>query len=197
MPGSWKYVKAPKRTELSQVDRGWWSEKKKMEAVTTYIGLGSPTLTAQQIGVPFETLRSWMKTDWWKEKIREIQNEDYDKLDNKLSKALDKAIDVINDRIESGDYVVDPKTGKVRQVPVKLRDVNIAFNTLLDKRQLIRKQPTKIVEQATTADMLQDLAKKFEAFTTGQLKNKEKPELIEGETVLQDADGTWVVKTEE
>lgn len=196
MPGSWKYVKAPKRTELSQVDRGWWSEKKKMEAVTTYIGLGSPTLTAQQIGVPFETLRSWMKTDWWKEKIHEIQNEDYDKLDNKLSKALDKAIDVINDRIESGDYVVDPKTGKVRQIPVKLRDVNIAFNTLLDKRQLIRKQPTKIVEQQSTALALQQLADSFAKFVNKNEKELPTYELIEGETVVQGDDGVYEIKEE-
>ena len=198
MAGSWKYVKAPKRTSVTQTDRGWWSEKKKLEAVTTYIGLGSPSLTAQQIGVPIDTLKTWMKSEWWKEKIKEIQSEDYDKLDTKISKALNKAIDSINDRIENGEFVYDPKTGKVRQIPTRLRDLNNAFNTLLDKRQLIRKQPTKIVEQTTTADLLQDLAKKFAAFTDGkQIKDVEKPEYIEGETVIQESDGTWVVKTEE
>ena len=199
MGGSWRYVSAPKKTSVSQTDRGWWSEKKKkLEALGIYMATGSVTMAANQSNVPFETVKSWARSDWWKDKVKEIQNEEYDKLDSKLSKVLDKALDQVMDRIENGEYMYDPKTGKTKIMPAKLRDLNTAFNSLMDKRQLIRRQPTKIVEQTTTAAQLQDVAKQFAEFVTGKVKQEKFNDLvenvIEGETVEQNEDGTYVIK---
>ena len=198
MAGSWRYVSAPKKTSVSQTDRGWWSEKKKLEALGIYMATGSVTMAANQSNVPFETVKSWARSDWWKDKVKEIQNEEYDKLDSKLSKVLDKALDQVMDRIENGEYMYDPKTGKTKIMPAKLRDLNTAFNSLMDKRQLIRRQPTKIVEQTTTAAQLQDVAKQFAEFVTGKVKQEKFNDLvdnvIEGETVEQNEDGTYVIK---
>lgn len=198
MAGSWRYVSAPKKTSVSQTDRGWWSEKKKLEALSIYMATGSITMAATQSNVPFETVKSWARSDWWKERVKEIQNEEYDKLDSKLSKVLDKALDSVMDRIENGEYMYDPKTGKTKLMPAKLRDLNTAFNSLMDKRQLIRRQPTKIVEQTTTALQLKELAEQFSQFVTGKEKKESFNEVvdktIEGDTVVQNADGTWEVK---
>lgn len=198
MAGSWRYVSAPKKTSVSQTDRGWWSEKKKLEALGIYMATGSVTMAANQSNVPFETVKSWARSDWWKDKVKEIQNEEYDKLDSKLSKVLDKALDQVMDRIENGEYMYDPKTGKTKIMPAKLRDLNTAFNSLMDKRQLIRRQPTKIVEQTTTALQLKELAEQFSQFVTGKEKKESFNEVvdktIEGDTVVQNADGTWEVK---
>ena len=159
---------------------------------------GSVTMAANQSNVPFETVKSWARSDWWKDKVKEIQNEEYDKLDSKLSKVLDKALDQVMDRIENGEYMYDPKTGKTKIMPAKLRDLNTAFNSLMDKRQLIRRQPTKIVEQTTTALQLKELAEQFSQFVTGKEKTESFNEVvdktIEGDTVVQNADGTWEVK---
>lgn len=197
MAGSWRYVSAPKKTSVSQTDRGWWSEKK-LEALGIYMATGSVTMAANQSNVPFETVKSWARSDWWKDKVKEIQNEEYDKLDSKLSKVLDKALDQVMDRIENGEYMYDPKTGKTKIMPAKLRDLNTAFNSLMDKRQLIRRQPTKIVEQTTTALQLKELAEQFSQFVTGKEKKESFNEVvdktIEGDTVVQNADGTWEVK---
>lgn len=197
MAGRYVYVKAPKRHDIKQEDRGWWSEKKKLEALSYFVANGSVAETSRHCQVPYQTLMKWKASDWWKDKIRDIQTEDYERLDAKLTKALDKALDQVLDRIENGDHIYDPRTGKLRQVPVKLRDANIAFNGLMDKRQLIRKQPTKIVEQQTTAAQLQNLANQFAAFVTGKkvednLKDTTL-EFIQGETVEQDDDGTYRV----
>ncbi len=196
--GRWRYVAAPKRNDMSQTDRGNWSEKKRLEAISIYIATGSVSVAAQQANIPVETVRTWAKKDWWKEKIKEIQSEDYERLDAKLSKALDKALDQVMDRIENGEYMYDPKTGKTKIMPAKLRDLNTAFNSLMDKRQLIRKQPTKIVEQSSTAVQLQNLADQFAQFVTGKIKQDKFDDLvdkvIEGETVEQQADGTYVIK---
>lgn len=198
MAGSWRYVAAPKRNDMSQTDRGNWSDKKKLEALSIFVATGSITMASTQANIPFETVKAWSKKDWWKDRVKEIQSEEYEKLDAKLSKALDKALDTVMDRIENGEYIYDPKTGKTKLMPAKLRDVNVAFNSLMDKRQLIRRQPTKIVEQSSTAAQLQNLADQFAAFVTGKVKKESFNDLvdkvIEGETVEQGEDGVYYVK---
>jgi len=197
MAGRYVYVKAPKRNDISQTDRGNWSEKKKNEALAFFVANGSITETSRAVQVPVSTLNKWKASDWWKDRIRDIQNEEYDKLDVKLSKALDKALDQVVNRIEHGDHIYDPRTGAIRQIPAKLRDVNNAFNSIMTNRQLIRKQPTKIVEQQSTAAQLTNLAAQFAAFVSGKpVEDNLKDvtlEFIEGETVEQDEDGTYRV----
>jgi len=67
----------------------------------------------------------------------------------------------------------------------------------MTNRQLVRKQPTKIVEQQTTAAQLANLANQFAAFVSGKpVQDNLKDvtlEFVEGETVEQDEDGTYRV----
>jgi hypothetical protein len=72
-------------------------------------------------------------------------------------------------------------------MPAKLRDVNHAFNSLVDKRQLIRKLPTKIVESSQTEQKLKQLAVQFAEFVN---KNKKEPEAL---TLEQDVEGVYAV----
>lgn len=193
--GRMVYVRATKKTKPGS---GHWAESKKIEALTFWMANGSVTETARQCNIPYETVKSWKESDWWKDRVKQIQNEDYDKLDTKLTKAIDKALDNLMDRIEHGESMYDPKTGKVRKMPAKLRDLNVAFNTIMDKRQLIRKQPTKIVEQQSTAAQLQNLANQFAAFVSGKKPTESIKDItqdfIEGENVLQAEDGTYHMK---
>lgn len=196
MPGQWRYIKAPKKDHRDGI--GAWSDKKKNEAIAIYIATGSPSLTAQQANIPLDTIEGWQRQDWWRTRITEIQNTDYDKLDSKLSKTIDAALDQLMDRIKDGEYMFDVRTGKVKRIPAKLRDINSALTSVIDKRQLIRKLPTKIVEQQTTATQLKNLAEQFTKFVTGQSQketfNTLVHEVIEGETVEQDVDGTYIIK---
>lgn len=198
MAGRWRYVAAPRRTSMSQAkDRAIWADKIKTQAVALYIATGSPSTVAKELNVPYNTITTWQATQWWKDAIKASQQENLDKVDVKLTKAIDKALDQIMDRLEQGEYIWDPKTGRVKQMPAKLRDLNTAFSSLMDKRQLIRKQPTKIIEQQSTAAQLQDLAKQFSAFVTGRTKGETFDTLvektIEGEHVEQLEDGSYVL----
>lgn len=193
--GKYVYVAAPKKNDISQSDRAQWSEKKKLETVAFYIANGSLAETSRQCAVPYRTVQMWRGQDWWKDSVRDFQNEDYDRLDAKLTKALEKALDQVMDRIENGDEVYDSRTGGTIRVQAKLRDLNTAFNGLMDKRQLVRKQPTKIIEQQSTATQLQNLAAQFAAFVSGKPIKETVDQLahIDGETVEQDDDGTYRV----
>lgn len=189
--GKLVYVKAKPKT--SALEKGHWSEKKKHEAVCLWSTGMSMAQVSVETGVPYETVKQWRTTSWWKDIHEELKTEDKQQLDAKLSKILDKTLDSVMDRLENGEFVYDQKTGSLKRAPVKLRDATTAMNSVIDKRQLIRKEPTKIVEQSNTAAQLANLAQQFAAFV-----NKPKEEKIinyvDGETVEQNEDGTYSVK---
>lgn len=193
--GSYRYVKAPQKTAPG--GQRQWAQAVKDKAVEMYVTTGSPTKTCRELNIPIDTFLNWRKKDWFKDAIAAKRNEQIELLDSKITESIDEAILQMQDRLKNGDTVYNQRTGKFTQAPAKLRDLNSAFNSLIDKRQLIRKLPTKITEQQSTAAQLQNLADQFQQFVTGKLKEEGVGQLvdrvIEGETVVQNDDGTWEV----
>ncbi len=190
MAGKLVYVRMKPRTKAHGT--GYWPQAKRIEAVTLHLSVGSLPEVSRIMGIPYKTLEMWKSQDWWKELVTKLQSEEDTKLDSKTSKIVDKALDALMDRIENGEYIYDQKTGKVKQTPAKLADLTRAFNVVLDKRQLLRGQPTKIIEQTTTATQLQNLADQFASF----VKKQTAPEIpyVEGETVVLGEDGIYTLK---
>lgn len=183
---------------------GWWSKKKRLEAVTTYLALGSMVETARLCNVPVSTLEGWKRSDWWGELVQDIQSGEGQKQDNKMSKAIDKALDLIMERMEEGDYQYDQKTGRLVKVPLKARDLERVASGLFDKRQLIRKQPTNIkVNEQSQQDRLLKLAEQFAEFANkdnGNKKHKDEKivdEYIDDESVVELEDGTYGIKEDD
>ena len=115
--------------------------------------------------------------------MTEIQSGENQKTDNKMSRVIEKTLDMLVSRIEEGDYQYDQKTGRLVKVPLKARDLERVVGGLFDKRQLIRKQPTNIkASDLGQADRLAQLATQF-AQLVGQKVEPEKlvNEYIEGE----------------
>jgi hypothetical protein len=124
-------------------------------------------------------------TDWWSNLITEIQSGDGQRVDNKMSKIIDKALDALVTRLDEGDYQYDQKTGRLVKVPLKARDLERVTAGLFDKRQLIRKQPTNIkASDLNQTERLLQLAEQFAKFA-GQKVPEERVinEYIEGEFI--------------
>lgn len=172
------YVRS-KKTKAGQP--GMWNEKKRMEVLTTFLATGSQAFTSRSTGVPEETIRSWRKANWWKERTEEIKSDNNLVLDQKLTKVMDKALEAVIDRIDNGEYMYDPRTGEIRRVPAKLRDVQKVAGDMIDKKQLLEKiqKGKEEKKQNITADHLVLLAKEFAKFATG----KEIPEVKDIKTV--------------
>ena len=191
--GRMVYVKAKPKT--SRMQTGHWSEKKKYEACCLWSSGMKMSQVSVETGVPYETIKQWRASTWWADIHKELQSEDKQQLDARLTKILDKTLDSILDRLENGEFVYDQKTGSLKRSPVKLRDATVAMNTVMDKRQIIRREPTKIVESESTNQQLANLAKQFQEFVTGKKQEeKDKPLYIEGETLQDNGDGTFSVK---
>jgi len=191
--GRYVYVKNNK-TKAGEL--GHWKESKRIEAITTYLSTGNLTETGRMTGVPLKTLEQWKKSDWWKEMEKRIRSDEDQQMDAKLTKIIDRTLEKLVDSIENGEHIYDQRTGQVKRMPAKMRDLNNAFNTILDKRQLIRKQPTKIIEQTTTAVQLQNLAESFAKFVQKTIAEPEAMHYIEGDTVIQQEDGTYAISEE-
>jgi len=195
--GAYRYVRA--KTKVAKGNKSYWAESVKQKAVELFTKTGSASLTARELNIPIDTMNGWKKKDWFKDAVATKRNEQIELLDSKLTESIDEAILQIQDRLKNGDTVYNQRTGKFTQAPAKLRDLNSAFNSLVDKRQLIRKLPTKITEQQSTAAQLQNLAEQFQQFVTGKIKEEGVEQLvdrvIEGETVEQGEDGNWYVKS--
>ena len=167
---------------------GWWDKKKQLEAVTTYLATGSLAETSRIINVPYRTVQSWkLESEWWPKVVEEIQSGENQKIDQKMSRIIDKTLEKLVERIEDGDYMYDQKTGRMVKVPLKARDLERITSGLFDKRQLIRKQPTNIKsDPSNQADRLLKLAEQFASFAAG--KEKEEPKEIVDEYIV---DGEW------
>lgn len=154
----------------------WWSDAKRIETVTTWLALGKIPLVSACVKVPEGTIRQWRTQPWWKEMEISIQTETDQELDAKLAKRIDRALDVVLDRLDNGDFMYDPKTGEFLRKPVNMKDTHKVMVDMLDKRLLLRKQPKEQQNQEAVADILKNLAKEFEAMARTKLKTiKEQP----------------------
>lgn len=148
----------------------WWSDAKRIEVVTTWLALGKIPLVANCTGVPEGTIRQWRTQPWWKELEISILTETDQELDAKLAKRIDKALDVIFDRLENGDFMFDPRTSTFIRKPVNMKDTNRVLMDMVDKRLLLRKQPKEQQSQEAVGDILKNLAKEFEAMAKKKMK---------------------------
>jgi hypothetical protein len=160
----------------------WWSEAQKIEAVTTWLALGSLPLTAAATGIPKDTIVRWRYTDWWKELVLQIRSEETLALDGRLSKIVNKALAVVEDRLDNGNFQYDPKTGGNVRVPVNLRDSMKATADLMDRREILRQQPMQEQIEKTVDDRLAKLADEFARFAKAKDVTP-KPKVIEHEEI--------------
>ena len=126
-------------------------------------------------------MAKWKASDWWRDAVTKVQEEDNVQLDAKLSKVLEKSLDAVNDRIENGDYIYNMKTGKLNRVPAKLKDVHRVTSDLIDRRHLLRKQPQIQESIQNTEQRLLKLAEAFAQFVGKPKEEKVVNEVYEGD----------------
>lgn len=177
----------------------WWSEGKQLEVVTAYLILGKSNLVESLTGVPRGTIRRWKSAPWWKELVDQIQTEEDQELDAKLTKVVNKVLTVVDDRLDNGDFQYDPRTGEFVRKPVGLRDSWKAGKEMIDLRQNLRKAPKERVDQAAVQDILKNPAVEFAQMA----KRKATEKIIEGEVIYASGSqesvgevGTGVIRSE-
>jgi len=141
-----------------------WSDSQKIEAVTTYLMLGNITRTAEVLNIPRPTICSWRETQWWKDLEKELKAEETIVLDQHMKKLVNKSLNIIEDRLEKGDWDYDRKTGKLSRKPVTIKDALAVQTSLQNQRQDLKTVENYVVAQEGINDKLAKLAKSFEEF---------------------------------
>jgi hypothetical protein len=179
-----KYLPTGRRRKVASFnDR--WSDSQKLECVKTYLILGNLTLTANSLGIPHNTVKSWKKCEWWKTIEQELMVQEDLQLGDRLKKIVNRSYDVIEDRMANGDFVYDQKTGEMRRKPVAMRDAHkVGLDLQVRRDELVRRH---VEGESISTDKIEktllDLAKRFEDIANGVNKKPvEVTDVIFGET---------------
>ena len=121
------------------------------------------TQTSVMLGVPLPTLNLWKKSTWWKDIVDGIHDDDKVELDAKYQKIIRKALVVVEDRLDKGNFMMDQKTGQIVRVPVSMADTHRVMKDLVDQQQVLRlDKKQEEVSLETVNDKLKKLAEQFE-----------------------------------
>ena len=152
-------------TKLS-THKGEYSWEKKYEVVTQLLASGNQRLVAELSKVPYDTISTWKRQDWWEELVTQIRHQQELQLDNKLTQIIDKSLDILADRLENGEMVMNNKTGELVRKPVPAIAASRVATDLLSRQHVLRKSSTEQVEQnESIKDTLLLLASEFAKFT--------------------------------
>ena len=157
------------RTGRVKRKNGWWPEEKKIEVASLYAaGVVSSKDLARLTGVPDSRIRDWRLQEWWPEMLEKIHASIDSDIVSKYTGLVDKALDVIQDRLTNGDHVYDKRTGEIHRKAVSMRDANTVAATVVDKRQLLRGKPTSRSEKVSVDARLGKLAEEFARFAAAK-----------------------------
>jgi hypothetical protein len=150
-----------------------WPIEKRIEVVTKYLALGNMSLVAQLTGVNHQLCRLWKTQPWWKEMEAEIRASRTAQVDSKLSRIVDKSLEMIEDRLENGTVEV-AKDGKIFRRPANIKEITNVTQVLMGQQlQMQKAQKEELVqqEQISVKDQLTMLAAEFARFNTLKLNS--------------------------
>lgn len=168
--------------------------KQKFEAVQLYLMLGgSVAKTAGALKIPEQTVWTWKKTDWWHEYENQIRREENLALSARLQRAIGKSMEVLEDRLEHGDWIYDQKTGKMVRKPVSLKDAQKTVNDFIDKREKLVETQQLTIAAEQIEDKLAKLANAFANLSKPQVTVTDvvfsTEETLENSTKEEEVDG--------
>lgn len=155
------YIRKPRS------EGGWYDDATKIKVISTYLATGNWTLTASLTKVNLATINRWKTLPQFKELMDQVIIAKKTETKNKLSKQVDLALQVVEDRLVNGDFQWDPKTSQMVRVPVKVRDAHRIAVDMIDRNEILEANIAKIQnkEETSQKNALADLAAAFEKFS--------------------------------
>lgn len=134
-----KTYKRQVRKKATDGPQARYSDIQKFEAVAAFMTLGNMAMVAQATNIPHDTLRHWKQTPWWKDLEEQIRKQARVEVSGKLKRIIDKAFTLVEDRLENGDWVYNPKTGDIRRVGVSAKTAGDILTKSIDRQIILEK----------------------------------------------------------
>ena len=168
-----KPMRLKKGHPAGAVTNKFYSDRQKIEAVTTYLMLGgNASLTAKTLAIPYPTVLTWTQSNWWNDLVHQVQKEEKLQLSARLKKIVEKSWEVVGDRLEKGDWIFNNKTGEILRKPVSMKDAaKVAVDSAVLRDRLSLNEQISLDSQAIE-DKLTKLAKAFSDLSKGITNNQ-------------------------
>lgn len=125
-----------------------WS--KRMEVVARFMLLGNMRLVSEQMNISYNTLMAWKNSDWWPEMVDQLKRQKQSKTNENITRLIEQSLEVMQDRLDNGDFVFDQKTGQVVRKPVNVRDATQIATNLLQRQQVQEEFEQKLSSKSAT-----------------------------------------------
>jgi hypothetical protein len=132
----------------------------KLQAAIAYLMTGNSEEAGKLVAVPGRTIRYWMQQAWWEDVLREAQTVKQKELDAIWTGLVHKAADKLRERLDEGDAVLT-KTGEIKNLPIKAKDLAFIMSVVTDKRAVLRGQATSRREVVSVEQRLEKLNNGF------------------------------------
>lgn len=156
--------------------------EKRLEAVTLYMACGNMRQVEAVTGVSYAQLRVWRDQDWWKEMEVQIKAARRSAVATKLNKIVDKALNLVEDRVENGDWRYNKEAEEFERVPLSALTANKIATDLLQRADAVEKlqqDETVVQNQQTIQDTLKMLALEFASFNKARTVNVDMKEVTD------------------
>ena len=162
-------------------ENGRWTWETKVALVQRLLIHGNTRKACEELSIPIDTFNEWRKAEWFTELIQEIKLQQKLELNNRLGTVVEKALTILEDRMENGDYVLNNKTGEIVRKEIPAKEAAKIANEILQRKIQIEKMNTEEqVQHDTVQDTLKTLAKEFAKFNNKISKqNAETIEYVE------------------
>lgn len=132
---------------MSAVSRkGQYTDEDKRRAMAVYTVLGNQLRTAEQTGIPRRTLHDWIKSSWGQDMITAIRHEKQDQFIAGYTNIIESALESVQERLSTGDYVGTGDDGNPVYKPLSARDSIMIAAISTDKMRLLSNQATTITQ---------------------------------------------------
>lgn len=179
--------------------------EKRIEAVTHWLALGNLRQVEAITKVSYSNLKLWKTQPWWHELELEIKASRRIQTNTKLSKIVDKALGVVEDRITNGDIRYNQKTGEVERVEVSALTATKIATDLMQRQDALEKISSAEIQLEQTHTIQDQLAMlhaefaKFNKSRTVDIIAKDVSDAVyeERETGLQEGESALQFETGE
>lgn len=123
--------------------------------VASYMQYGSLRRVVEITGVPRETIRDWLRSEWWDEIATNVRQQVEHSTRAKLQAIVTAGLDETHDRLLNGNEVLT-KLGKER-VKMSGRDAALVTVMMYDKLRLSLNLPGRISDNTGVKDLAAQL----------------------------------------
>jgi transposase-like protein len=132
-----------------------YSDAEKARVCAEWSISGDDNAVADRFNVKLSTLRKWKQQAWWRDLLGTMQSQGHTRLIAKGAKAMDRALDELQDRLDRGDVrvkVIGEKVMEYRQ-PIAARDLSSIVNVLATRSEKAQALQTQEVQNYQLSDL--------------------------------------------